>query len=101
MTLWPYRKFVVREEVVILKNQPTGGEANCVVSDSSQLAPERYVLSRHRLMSVDRKRLPWSDRGAVVSFLPLRGTAMRYVYVQYNEYYLFCDCLVESANLPS
>ena len=33
--MWPYRTIVVREEVVILKNRPTGGEASCVVSDST------------------------------------------------------------------
>ena len=33
--MWPYRIIIVREEVVILKNRPTEGEASYVVSDSS------------------------------------------------------------------
>ena len=32
--MWPYRIIIVREEVVILKNRPTEGEASYVVSDS-------------------------------------------------------------------
>ena len=42
--MWPYITIVVREEVVILKNRPTGGEASCVVSDSIPYNPLYVAL---------------------------------------------------------
>ena len=43
--MWPYRTIVVRGEVVILKNRPTGGEASYVVGDSSE---DSYIVRHHR-----------------------------------------------------
>ena len=58
--MWPYRIIIVREEVVILKNRPTEGEASYVVSDSiiSYLAGAKQgyiaLLKKARRLVVNR-----------------------------------------------
>ena len=106
--MWPYRTIVVREEVVVFKNRPTGGEASSVVGDSTTdedenlsnsdsfptVAPSK---SRCAPISLDFKSLPANTVPAGVELrlsLVIRRLNGLFVHISeqvtYTSRYGFC-----------